>query len=65
VSVTVSFKDLGLPQTLLVRDLWLRKDLGTVDQKLSLTIPRHGSALLRVKAITTIPGVKRETRSKD
>jgi len=43
-----TWTQLGLPEaTYHLRDLWEQKDTGTAD-KLSLSIPKHGSVLLRV-----------------
>jgi alpha-galactosidase len=49
MTITVDLKELGLPETVQVRDLWLRKDLGTFHQSFTFTLPRHGSILLKVK----------------
>jgi alpha-galactosidase len=46
--VTAAFADLGLSGSLLVRDLWLQKDLGRMNQKFSANVPRHGAVLIRV-----------------
>jgi alpha-galactosidase len=55
VSVTLNFKDIGLPETVTARDLWLRKDLGTFKQNITVSVPRHGTVLLRVKASAVAP----------
>ncbi len=45
-----SWKDTGLPEgTYKIRDLWLRKNLGSA-AKLSAEVPPHGAAMLRVEA---------------
>jgi alpha-galactosidase len=49
MSITADFKALGLLETVQARDLWLRKDLGTLRQKFTASVPRHGSVLLKVK----------------
>jgi alpha-galactosidase len=47
VSVTLDLGTLSLPAILQVRDLWLRKELGTFKQSLTVSVPRHGSVLLK------------------
>ena len=49
-SVTVSLNQLGLPERVEARDLWAHKDLGKLEHTLTLSLPRHGAVLLRVKA---------------
>jgi len=58
MSITADFKELGLPEMLQVRDLWLRKDLGVVSKSLTLSVPKHASFLLRVKATMAMPPSK-------
>ena len=53
MSVTLDFKQLGLPEAVKVRDLWLHKQLGTAHQNLSVSVPGHGSILLKIKPATT------------
>jgi alpha-galactosidase len=50
MTITADFKKLGLPETLQARNLWLHKDMGTFQQSLTLSVPRHGSVLLKVKS---------------
>jgi alpha-galactosidase len=52
VSVTFPFADLGLPDTLRARNLWLREDMGAFERTLTVSVPRHGSVLLKVKSAT-------------
>jgi len=47
--VTVDLKGLGLPESVQARDLWQRKELGTIRQRLSVSVPRHGTVLLKVE----------------
>ncbi len=49
MTIKANFKELGLPETVQVRDLWLRKDLGTFHGSFTFTLPRHGVILLKVK----------------
>jgi alpha-galactosidase len=46
--VTVSLSELGLPETIEARDLWQHKSPGTINQRLTVSIPRHGTVLLKV-----------------
>lgn len=49
--ITVSWADLGLPsETQPVRDLWRGKNLESTPNGISLTIPPHGCALLKIGA---------------
>ncbi|HVV00022.1 MAG TPA: glycoside hydrolase family 27 protein [Verrucomicrobiae bacterium] len=45
--ITADFKALGLPKKLSLRDVWSRKDLGTVSRSFTATVPRHGIVVLR------------------
>jgi len=47
--VTVELKDLGLPDTVQARDLWQHKYLGTIHQRLTVSVARHGAVLLKVR----------------
>jgi alpha-galactosidase len=49
-AVTISLKpeQLGVKATWTVRDLWEKKDLGTVGSGISVRVRNHGSALLRI-----------------
>ncbi len=47
-SVTLDWSQIGLPGLRLVRDLWLRKNLGRME-RLPVEIPPHGCLLLKVK----------------
>lgn len=48
-SISVRWADLGLPGSLAVRDLWAHKDLGTVADQYTATVPSHGVVLIKVK----------------
>ena len=50
ITVTVNLINLGLGETIEVRDLWQHKNLGTITHQLAVSVPRHGSVLLRVKS---------------
>jgi alpha-galactosidase len=47
-TVAVRWSDLGLQGGQPVRDLWLRKDLGTFQDSFSATVPRHGVVLVKI-----------------
>lgn len=47
--ITVDFQYIGLPDTVDVRDLWARKDLGTFHGSYTATVPPHGAILLKVQ----------------
>ncbi|SDS59418.1 fibronectin type III domain-containing protein [Microlunatus soli] len=56
--VTARFADLGFDGTADVRDLWQRKGLGAATQKITESLPPHGSRLFRVtpkKVDLTVP----------
>ena len=46
--VTASWKDLGLVGRKTVRNVWRKKNLGAVETQITLRLPPHGAALLRV-----------------
>lgn len=48
--MTVDFSAIGIKGEATVRDLWLKKDLGTFRDKFSAYVPRHGVVLVRIKA---------------
>jgi alpha-galactosidase len=48
--ISVSFAALGVGHSARVRDLWARKDLGTVTEKFTAEVPRHGAVLISIKA---------------
>ena len=47
--VSVDFRDLGLSNSAVVRDVWARKDLGSFQEKYTATVPQHGVVMIRVK----------------
>ncbi|MCA0757249.1 glycoside hydrolase family 27 protein [Paenibacillus sp. N4] len=48
--VTVFLRDIDIHQPVMVRDLWLRKDLGLHKEQLAACIPPHGAKLFRLFA---------------
>ena len=47
--ITVRFAAIGAGHAAQVRDVWARKDLGTISEKYTKQVPRHGAALIKVK----------------
>jgi alpha-galactosidase len=47
--ITAYFKDLGVGETAVVRDLWNRKDLETFKEAFTAEVPTHGVIMIRVK----------------
>ncbi len=47
--VTVYFRDVGLGNAAMVRDLWARRDLGSFQNSFTADVPKHGVVLIRVK----------------
>ena len=49
--IAVSWTEIGYPETLTasVRDLWAKKDLGSLKGQASASVPSHGVVLLRIK----------------
>ena len=41
-TVEANLADIGLPQRSLIRDLWEKQDIGTVDTCISVEVPRMG-----------------------
>jgi alpha-galactosidase len=46
--MTVNFHQIGVGDTEQVRDLWARKDLGTMQGSFTANVPRHGVVLVRI-----------------
>jgi alpha-galactosidase len=49
VPVKVRLKELGLGPRATVRDLWARKDLGTIQETLSAEVGEHGVVFLKLR----------------
>jgi len=47
-SLSVSWKDLDIAGTYVIRNVWSQTDEGKSDQKYSATIPAHGVKLIRI-----------------
>lgn len=48
-AIAVSFSDLGISGSAVVRDLWARRDLGSFNDHYQTTVPKHGVVLIKVK----------------
>ena len=48
--MTVSFSHIGISSEAVVRDLWLKKDVGSFKDTFGAFVPRHGVVLVRIKA---------------
>ena len=53
MEVPLNFAELSLAASIQARDLWAHKDLGTFQQSMTITVPGHGSVLLKVKSAPT------------
>ena len=47
--LTACLQDVGVQESVSVRDLWARRDLGSFENSFSATVPRHGVVLVRIK----------------
>jgi alpha-galactosidase len=47
--VTVDFRDVGFSNSVEVRDLWAKKDLGTLQERYTAIVPQHGVVMIKVK----------------
>jgi alpha-galactosidase len=47
--VSAAFAELNLKGRYTTRDLWLRKDLGIANAKITATVPAHGAVLVRLR----------------
>jgi len=47
--VTLNFRDVGLGNSAVVRDLWAQKDLGPMQEKYTAIVPQHGVVMLQIK----------------
>jgi alpha-galactosidase len=48
LKITLDFKTIGAPASAKLRDLWERKDLGTMQNSYTAEVPKHGVVLLKV-----------------
>lgn len=54
--MTVNFADAGLKGAVSIRDLRARADRGTATGSYTVTVPPHGTAFLRLRGETAVPG---------
>jgi alpha-galactosidase len=54
--MTVNLADIGLQGTVKVRDLRARQDRGTATGSYTTTVPAHGTAFLKLRGETVVPG---------
>jgi len=47
--VTLELKDIGISGSAQIRDLWAHRDLGSFTGSYSVTVAKHGAAMLKVK----------------
>jgi alpha-galactosidase len=50
-AIAVKWSELGLVGKQRIRDLWRHKDLGEVDEKCEVSVPRHGVMLVRMSPV--------------
>jgi alpha-galactosidase len=55
-SITLNFADAGLQGTVSVRDLRARADRGAFTGSYTVTVPAHGTAMLRLHGTDLVPG---------
>jgi alpha-galactosidase len=48
--MTVRFSEIGIAQAAEIRDLWVKKTLGTFADEFSTYVPAHGVVLVRIQA---------------
>jgi alpha-galactosidase len=48
LEIKANWSDLGITGKQPVRDLWLRRDLGTFDGSFTATVPSHGAVLIKI-----------------
>jgi len=53
-TIRVNFKDLWIGSTASVRDLWSKKDLGTFNNYYEVSVPAHGTSMLRIAGDTVL-----------
>ena len=47
--VSVDFRDVGVGNSAVVRDLWEKRDLGPFQEKYTAIVPQHGVVMLQIK----------------
>ena len=54
--ITVHFSDIGLSGTVTVRDLWAKEDKGEFTDYFTMSIPSHGTGMLKISTEATTGG---------
>lgn len=49
MSITVNFRDVGLGNSAVVRDIWAKKGVGLLQETYTAMVPQHGLVMLRLK----------------
>jgi hypothetical protein len=55
IDIRVEWRALGLPARCMLRDLWEKKDLGTIDNGYAFRVAPHASGLYRLTSSTQLP----------
>jgi alpha-galactosidase len=55
-AVEIPLRDMGLPDQVLVRDLWQKKELEPVKKSFAATVPMHGAALFKLSPVNPMNG---------
>jgi alpha-galactosidase len=50
-NIVADWSDLGITGQQSIRDLWLHKDLGGMDQKFTASVPSHGVVLVKISPV--------------
>jgi alpha-galactosidase len=46
--IRVNFREIGIPGSATVRDLWAQKDLGRLEESFTAQVPKHGVAMVKI-----------------
>jgi alpha-galactosidase len=52
-NITVTFSNIGLSGTVTVRDLWAKADRGSFSGSYTMSVPSHGTGMLKISSDTT------------
>jgi alpha-galactosidase len=61
--ITVDFEDIGLSGEVLVRDLWAKEDKGEFTDSYTMSVPPHGTAMLKINNKPTVKMLARQKES--
>jgi alpha-galactosidase len=62
-NITVKFSDIGLTGTVIVRDLWAKADKGEFTGSYTMSVPSHGTGLLKISPKDIVPIASRRSAS--